>query len=173
MVELVEIAGMSENLIPLMKVALQEAEKGLSKGEVPVGAVLTDPRGIIVARSHNLPITLHDPTAHAEVLALRKGGAFYKNYRLPETTLIVTKEPCPMCMGAAVNARIKRLVFGAFDPKAGAAGSLYNLAQDNALNHQIEVVPGFMEETCMKMLQDFFQDLRRKKRTQREEIKKS
>ena len=167
MAELLEIARMSEDLIHLMREALKEAEKGLGKGEVPVGAVLADPRGIIVARSHNLPITLHDPTAHAEILALRRGGALQKNYRLPGTTLVVTKEPCPMCMGAALNARIKRLVFGAFDPKTGAAGSRYNLAQDEALNHQIEVVPGFMEETCVKILQDFFQNRRRQKRNTR------
>ncbi len=164
---MVEIARMSENLTQLMKEALQEAEKGLSRGEVPVGAVLADPRGIILARSHNLPITLHDPTAHAEILALRKGGACRENYRLPETTLVVTKEPCPMCMGAAINARIKRLVFGAFDPKSGAAGSLYNLAQDHALNHRIDVVPGFMEEACVRLLQEFFQNLRQRKKSTR------
>jgi len=140
----------------LMKKALREAERGFAKGEVPVGAVLAGPDGDIVAKAHNLPISLHDPSAHAEILALRSAGALFKNYRITGATLLVTIEPCLMCMGAALNARISRLVFGAFDPKSGAAGSLYDLAADNRLNHRIEVISGIMEKECRKLMQDFF-----------------
>ena len=141
----------------LMKEALREAEKGRARGEVPVGAVLSDRHGKIVAKAHNLPITLNDPTAHAEILVLRSAGALYKNYRLTDAVLVVTLEPCIMCMGAAINARISQLIFGALDPKHGAAGSLYNVAMDNRLNHKIDVVSGIMEASCRKLLQDFFQ----------------
>ena len=145
-----------------MKQALSEAEKGSSMGEVPVGAVLASPEGQIVAKAYNQPITLGDPTAHAEILAIRKAGLFFRNYRLNNITLVVTLEPCLMCMGAAINARIARLVFGTVDPKAGAAVSLYNLAEDKRLNHRIEVVSGIMEEECRSLIQDFFR-IRREK----------
>lgn len=150
------------DLFHLMKQALSEAEKGSSMGEVPVGAVLASPEGQIVAKAYNQPITLGDPTAHAEILAIRKAGLFFQNYRLNDTTLVVTLEPCLMCMGAAINARIARLVFGAVDPKAGAAVSLYNLAGDKRLNHRIEVVSGIMEEECRSLIQDFFRVRREK-----------
>ncbi len=150
------------DLFHLMKQALSEAEKGSSMGEVPVGAVLASPEGQIVAKAYNQPIALGDPTAHAEILAIRKAGSFFRNYRLNNTTLVVTLEPCLMCMGAAINARIARLVFGTVDPKAGAAVSLYNLAEDKRLNHRIEVVSGIMEEECRSLIQDFFRERRRK-----------
>jgi tRNA(adenine34) deaminase len=150
------------DLFHLMKQALSEAEKGSSMGEVPVGAVLASPEGQIVAKAYNQPIALGDPTAHAEILAIRKAGLFFRNYRLNNTTLVVTLEPCLMCMGAAINARIARLVFGTVDPKAGAAVSLYNLAEDKRLNHRIEVVSGIMEEECRSLIQDFFRERRRK-----------
>ena len=150
------------DLFHLMKQALSEAEKGSSMGEVPVGAVLASPEGQIVAKAYNQPIALGDPTAHAEILAIRKAGLFFRNYRLNDTTLVVTLEPCLMCMGAAINARIARLVFGTVDPKAGAAVSLYNLAEDKRLNHRIEVVSGIMEEECRSLIQDFFRERRRK-----------
>ncbi|MFH1932277.1 MAG: tRNA adenosine(34) deaminase TadA [Pseudomonadota bacterium] len=150
------------DLFHLMKQALSEAEKGSSMGEVPVGAVLASPEGQIVAKAYNQPITLGDPTAHAEILAIRKAGLFFRNYRLNNTTLVVTLEPCLMCMGAAINARIARLVFGTVDPKAGAAVSLYNLAEDKRLNHRIEVVSGIMEEECQSLIQDFFRVRREK-----------
>ena len=139
-----------------MKQALEEAEKGLEKGEVPVGALLSDPNGKVIAKAHNLPISRHDPTAHAEILVLRDAGAFYNNYRLTGSTLVVTLEPCVMCMGAALHARISRLVFGAFDPKSGAAGSLYDLPEDKRFNHRIDVVSGIMEKECTRQLQNFF-----------------
>src|SRR5512136_720559 len=141
---------------PFMKEALQEATKGFEEGEVPVGAVVVDPAGAIVARAHNQPIFLNDPCAHAEILALRQAGIFYKNYRMEGVTLVVTMEPCLMCIGAAVHARVARLVFGAPDPKGGAAGSLYNVPEDLRLNHRIDVIPGVLAEECRKLLQDFF-----------------
>jgi tRNA(adenine34) deaminase len=150
------------DLFHLMKQALSEAEKGSSAGEVPVGAVLASPEGQIVAKAYNQPIALGDPTAHAEILAIRKAGLFFRNYRLNDTTLVVTLEPCLMCMGAAINARIARLVFGTVDPKAGAAVSLYNLAEDKRLNHKIEVVSGIMEEECRSLIQNFFRVRREK-----------
>jgi len=146
-----------------MQEALSEAKKGLVAGEVPVGAVLAGPDGQIVAKAHNQPITLQDPTAHAEILVMRKAGLFFENYRLNNTLLVVTIEPCLMCMGAAVNARIARLAFGAPDPKGGAAGSLYNLASDKRLNHEIEVIPGIMEQECRELIGGFFQGRREKK----------
>jgi len=139
-----------------MEQALREAEKGSEEGEVPVGAVLTGADGTIVAKAHNQPVALRDPTAHAEMLVLRAAGAFYGNYRIPDATLVVTIEPCLMCMGAALHARISRLVFGAYDPKSGAAGSVYNLAADDRLNHKVEVIPGVMEKECRELIQDFF-----------------
>ena len=146
----------------LMRQALREAEKGFSKGEVPVGAVLAAPEGQIVAKAHNQCISLRDPAAHAEILAMRKAGLVFQNYRLNNTVLVVTIEPCLMCMGAAINARIARLVFGSHDPKAGAAGSLYNLGADKRLNHRIEVISMVMEEECRAIMQAFFR-LRRVK----------
>ena len=152
------------DLFHLMKQALREAEKGSSMGEVPVGAVLADPEGQIVAKAYNKPIALGDPTAHAEILAIRKAGSFFRNYRLNNTTLVVTLEPCIMCMGAVIHARIARLVFGTVDPKAGAAVSLYNFSEDKRLNHRIEVVSGILEEECRSILQAFFRDRRKKEK---------
>jgi tRNA(adenine34) deaminase len=144
----------------LMGEALLEAEEALGKGEVPIGAVLAGPEGEILARGCNQPISLIDPTAHAEIITLREAAARCGNYRLPGTTLVVTIEPCIMCMGAAINARVSRLVFGAFDPKAGAAGSIYNLYDDPRLNHRIEVISGIRENECREMLQAFFRSKR-------------
>ena len=162
MMDMIEIQKMAIDYYQLMEHALMEAEKGFKKGEVPVGALLSDPNGKIIAKAHNLPISCNDPTAHAEILVLRDAGAYYNNYRLTGSTLVVTLEPCIMCMGAAFHARVSRLVFGAFDPKSGAAGSLYDLPQDGRFNHRIDVVSGIMETTCSRQLQNFFQ-LRREK----------
>lgn len=152
----------------IMQQALLEAKKGLVKGEVPIGAVILGPDGKILAKDHNQPITLQDPTAHAEILTLRSAGKSLHNYRLLGATLVVTLEPCVMCMGAALNARIARLVFGAFDKKAGAAGSLYNLAEDSRFNHRMEVITGVMEEECAGILKEFFHYRREEKRNRGE-----
>jgi len=152
---------MYPDLYHLMKEALKEAERGLTKGEVPVGAVLAGSDGQIVAKAHNQPIALNDPTAHAEILALRNAGSVLRNYRLNNTILVVTVEPCLMCMAAAISARIPRLAFGAYDPKGGAAGSLYNLASDDRLNHRVEITSGIMEKECRTLMQEFFR-IRRK-----------
>ena len=144
----------------LMEQALIEARKGFDEGEVPVGAVVAGPDGDIIAKAHNQPIGLNDPTAHAEILALRGAGEALKNYRLNEVSLLVTIEPCLMCIGAAIHSRISTLVFGAFDPKGGAAGSLYNPANDTRLNHQIEIVSGIREKECSDLLKDFFRSRR-------------
>jgi tRNA(adenine34) deaminase len=151
---------MTNDYYLLMDKALVEANKGLEKGEVPVGAIIAGDDGEILAKAHNQPISLRDPTAHAEILALKAAGIRCNNYRLKDATLIVTIEPCAMCMGAALNARVERLVFGCFDPKAGAAGSLYDLSADNRLNHKIEVIPGIREKECRKLIQDFFKERR-------------
>jgi tRNA(adenine34) deaminase len=153
---------MESDLFHLMKEALRQAEKGFLNGEVPVGAVLASLDGRILAKAHNQPIALNDPTAHAEILVLRKASLDLQNYRLNDTFLIVTVEPCLMCIGAAIQARVSHLVFGAADPKAGAAGSLYNVASDPRLNHCIEVISGIMEEECRALMQSFFR-LRRGK----------
>jgi tRNA(adenine34) deaminase len=147
----------------MMEEALQEAAKGFAEGEVPVGAVVADVDGLIIARAHNRPVSLNDPTAHAEILALRRAGSVCGNYRLEGAILVVTMEPCPMCMGAAVHARVAKLIFGSSDPKWGAAGSVYDLAGDRRLNHRIEVLAGIMERECSRLMLDFFHSRRMQK----------
>lgn len=142
-----------------MKAALEEAEKALALGEVPVGAVFVKGEKII-ARGHNSSIALHDASAHAEMIALRQAGQALGNYRLTDTELYVTLEPCIMCMGALVHGRVKRILFGARDPKAGAAGSVFDFSCDARLNHCIEVKEGILEEQCRSLLQDFFRSKR-------------
>jgi tRNA(adenine34) deaminase len=138
-----------------MDEALREAAAAGARGEVPVGAVVViDGRSI--GGAGNASIAQHDPTAHAEILALRAAGASVRNYRLPGATLYVTVEPCLMCMGAIVHARVARLVYGCADPKAGAAGSQFDLAADPRLNHAVAVTSGVAEEECRAFLQDFF-----------------
>jgi tRNA(adenine34) deaminase len=157
---MIDILRMPMDYDQLMEEALQEAKKAQGKGEVPVGAVLAGPDGEIIARGYNQPISLSDPTAHAEIFVLRQAATLCSNYRLPGTTLVVTIEPCLMCMGAAINARVSRVVFGAFDPRAGAAGSIYNLSEDTRLNHRIEVISGIRENECRELLQAFFRSKR-------------
>ncbi|NOT55706.1 MAG: tRNA adenosine(34) deaminase TadA [Deltaproteobacteria bacterium] len=142
-----------------MAAALAEAALAEAKDEVPIGAivVLND---LILGRGHNLPIVQHDPTAHAEMIALRDAARAVNNYRLPGTTLYVTVEPCLMCMGALLHARVRRVVFGCHDPKAGAAGSLYNVAADPRLNHQLEVTSGVRAEESRELLRRFFRGKR-------------
>jgi tRNA(adenine34) deaminase len=137
--------------------ALAAAREAGAAGEVPVGAVLVGEGGAILARAFNQPLTLNDPTAHAEVLALRAAAQALGNYRLPGVSLYVTIEPCLMCLGALLQARVRRLVFGAPDPKAGACVSLYRLPEDPRLNHRLEVTGGVREAECRALLQEFFQ----------------
>jgi tRNA(adenine34) deaminase len=144
-----------------MNWALAEAKKAGQKHEVPVGAVLLSEENQVLALSHNLCITNMDPTAHAEIIALRKAAQKMQNYRLLNTTLYVTVEPCVMCMGAIIHARVKTVVFGTRDEKWGAAGSLYNLSEDSRLNHQPEIVEGVLQNECMELIQQFFQARRK------------
>jgi len=147
---------MDQTDVGYMEMALAEAGKAESEGEVPVGAVLVDATGDILAATHNQTIGLPDPTGHAEILALREAARKTGNYRLLNTTLYVTVEPCIMCMGGIVHARVSRVVFGTFDPKWGAAGSLYHLGEDRRLNHRPEVIGGICEDECKALLQGFF-----------------
>jgi len=147
-----------------MQLALDEARKAGQNGEVPIGAILVAEDDKILAAAYNSTISLSDPSAHAEILALRKAGNKLKNYRLLNTTLYVTMEPCLMCMGAIVHARLKRLVFGAYDPKWGAAGSLYNFAEDKRLNHKIEIISGICLEECKNLIRYFFKEKRKNMR---------
>lgn len=142
-----------------MDLAIAQARLAGVAGEVPVGAVLVDPVGGIIASGFNRPISSHDPTAHAEVVALREGALKLSNYRLPGTTLVVTVEPCLMCAGALVSARVSRVVYGAREPKWGAMESLLKLEGLN-LNHRIEVVAGVREKECGQILRDFFRSRR-------------
>ncbi len=139
-----------------MRLALEEARRAAELEEVPVGAVLVSAEGEILARTHNRTICDHDPSAHAEMLAIRQAAARRRNYRLLNTTLYVTVEPCLMCMGAIIHARIARLVFGTRDPKWGAAGSLYNLGEDRRLNHHPDITEGLLMEECRDLIQGFF-----------------
>jgi tRNA(adenine34) deaminase len=143
-----------------MRLALEAAREGLAAGEVPVGAVLVDEAGEVLARAFNRPIGLNDPTAHAEVLALREGARLRGNYRLLGVSLYVTMEPCIMCLGAMIQARLRRLVFGAPDPKGGACVSLYRLPEDARLNHRLEVAGGVREAECRALVQEFFRGRR-------------
>ena len=150
-----------------MRLALDQAHNALLVGEVPVGAVILR-QGKVIATGYNRPITTHDPTAHAEIVALRHAATLLENYRLPECELYVTLEPCAMCAMALVHARLKRVVFGATDPKTGAAGSVLNLFAEPRLNHHTELVGGVMAEACGQLLRDFFAQRRQLQRAARD-----
>jgi tRNA(adenine34) deaminase len=144
----------------LMRVALAEARAGLAAGEVPVGAVVVV-GDVIVGQAHNAPIGLVDPSAHAEVLALREAARKIGNYRLPDATLFATLEPCTMCCGVMIQARLARVVYGAPDPRAGAIESLYRLLDDPRLNHRVEALGGVLADECGALLREFFETKRR------------
>ncbi len=146
-----------------MRLALDEARRALGSGDVPVGAVVLDPTGSVVSSAHNAREADADPTAHAEVLALRRASSVRGEWRLDGCTLVVTLEPCTMCAGALVLARVDRLVFGAYDAKAGAVGSLFDVVRDRRLNHRPEVVPGVLADEATTLLQDFFASHRRRR----------
>ncbi|MBF4591361.1 nucleoside deaminase [Curtobacterium sp. VKM Ac-1395] len=143
-----------------MERALDEARACLATGDVPVGAVVLDEHGAVVATGRNEREATQDPTAHAEVIALRAAAAATGDWHLDRHTLVVTLEPCPMCAGAVLAARVPRVVFGAWDPKAGASGSVYDIARDRRLPHRTEVVAGVLEEQCAALLDDFFRERR-------------
>jgi len=137
--------------------AIAEAEKALAADEVPIGAVVVhEPSGQIIGRGHNRRENDHDPTAHAEIIALREAARATGHWRLLDCVLVVTLEPCPMCAGAAVNARVPRLVYGCADPKAGAVRTLYRLCEDERLNHRVAVEAGVLAERCAELLRGFF-----------------
>jgi tRNA(adenine34) deaminase len=142
-----------------MGLALEEARKALAIGEVPVGAIIVH-AGKVIAEGHNRTQTAHDPSAHAEMIAIRRAAEHLGHWRLLECTLYVTLEPCAMCAGATVLARIPRLVIGAWDPKAGMCGSLANLVQDPRLNHRVSLTPGIRADECSNLLREFFRDRR-------------
>jgi tRNA(adenine34) deaminase len=139
-----------------MRLALAEAEAALATGDVPVGAVVLAPGGGVIGVGRNLREATHDPTGHAEVVAMREAALARGEWRLDGCTLVVTLEPCTMCAGALVLARVARVVFGAWDPKAGAVGSLWDVVRDRRLNHRPEVVSGVLAEECGRLLVDFF-----------------
>lgn len=142
--------------IRFMELALQEARQAMELGEVPVGAVVVDGEGTLLAKAGNRPILDNDPTGHAEMIAMRQAGQKSSNYRLPDATLYVTIEPCVMCAGAMIHARIRRLVFGAVDPKAGALVSQYAIGTDGRLNHRMQIAGGLLADECGELLTSFF-----------------
>ena len=144
-----------------MALAIKQAEKAEAIDEVPVGAVLVKD-DIMVAKAHNQPISKHDASAHAEIQLLRLAGRIMQNYRLPGTTLYVTLEPCAMCLGAMMHARVSRVVFGAFDPKTGVCGSTIDLKNENCFNHEIDIEGGVLAEESKALLQKFFKSRRKK-----------
>lgn len=147
--------------VEFMRAALEEAQQAFSLGEVPVGAIVVH-ENTIIARGHNQREWQKDPTAHAELLVIQQAAEQLQSWRLLDTTLYVTLEPCLMCAGAMLLARIPRLVFGTLDPKAGACSSLFAVHQDSRLNHQIDITEGIEEESCKRILQKFFHELRQK-----------
>lgn len=151
---------MTDNDRKFMLLAIEQAQLARSIGEVPVGAVITDLNHKLISSSHNLRESKQDPTAHAEIIAIRNASEKLKSWRLEGATIYVTLEPCAMCIGAIVLARINRLVFGARDPKAGAVYSVYRIGTDNKLNHQLEVTEGMCEQECSNLLKEFFKKLR-------------
>jgi len=142
-----------------MRFALEQARKAEKEGEVPVGAILVKD-DLVIARAHNKPISTNDPTAHAEIQLLRAAGEELKNYRLPGTTLYVTLEPCAMCLGAIMHARIERVVFGAHDPKTGVCGSSENFMKASCFNHKIDLASGVLENESKQLLKNFFNSRR-------------
>ena len=143
-----------------MALAIKQAVKADTEGEVPVGAVIVKD-GQLIAQAHNLPISTNDATAHAEIQLLRAAGKLQKNYRLIDTTIYVTLEPCVMCLGAMMHARIKRMVYGASDPKTGVCGSHIDLASERFFNHEMEISGGVLEKECKELLQSFFKSRRK------------
>lgn len=150
--------------------ALKEAKKAAALGEIPIGAVVVKNGGII-GRGHNLTQTNHDPTAHAEILAIRQSAQHLGGWRLIGCEMYVTAEPCAMCAGAMIWARIQKVYIGTMDPKAGACGSVFNIVQEEKLNHRVEIQRGLLQQECSEILKEFFRDLRKTKEEKSEETK--
>ena len=155
-----------------MREALKEAQKAYDQEEVPIGAVVVL-NGEIIGRGHNLREKEQDATLHAEIKAIRQANQHLGSWRLEDCELFVTLEPCPMCSGAMILARMKKVVFGAFDPKAGTAGTFMNLLQDSRFNHQVEVEQGVLEEECQEILRSFFKGLRERNKKRKQEAKQA
>lgn len=154
-------ASPSQNAENWMREAIAEAHKALAADEVPIGAIVVhEPTQKIIGRGHNRRETNHDPTAHAEIIALQQAARELESWRLIDCLLVVTLEPCPMCAGAIVNARIPRLIYGCADPKAGAVRTLYQLCEDDRLNHRVAVEEGVLADECAELLKDFFRKQR-------------
>ena len=149
-----------------MAIALEEAKIAFQEDEIPIGAVLVKD-GRIIARGHNRTITLKDPTAHAEIQALRSGALILNNYRLPETSLYVTVEPCIMCYGALIHARIGRLIYGAEEYRTGAINSVFNFSNNNLINHRFQVTSGILKEECAAIMQEFCRKRREEQKRQK------
>ncbi|WP_245961333.1 tRNA adenosine(34) deaminase TadA [Neopusillimonas maritima] len=155
-----------------MALALDQAKRAIELGEIPVGAVVLDEQGRVLGAGHNRTIINHDPTAHAEIVALREAATEQENYRLPGLRVYVTLEPCVMCMGALMHARVAEVIFGASDPKTGACGSVLDISTFKQLNHHTQVRGGVMADACGALLSDFFRDRRAQARAQREQLKR-
>ena len=155
-----------------MREALKEAQKAYDQEEVPIGAVVVL-NGEIIGRGHNLREKEQDATLHAEINAIRQANQHLGSWRLEDCELFVTLEPCPMCSGAMILARMKKVIFGAFDPKAGTAGTFMNLLQDSRFNHQVEVEQGVLEEECQEILRSFFKGLRERNKKRKQEAKQA
>ncbi|WP_298730742.1 tRNA adenosine(34) deaminase TadA [uncultured Granulicatella sp.] len=155
-----------------MREALKEAQKAYDQEEVPIGAVVVL-NGEIIGRGHNLREKEQDATLHAEIKAIRQANQYLGSWRLEDCELFVTLEPCPMCSGAMILARMKKVIFGAFDPKAGTAGTFMNLLQDSRFNHQVEVDQGVLEEECQEILRSFFKGLRERNKQRKQEAKQA
>ena len=148
------------DFVPLMREAIVIAREALLTSDVPVGAVVVDPTGVVVGRGNNLREFDNDPTAHAEIVALREAALAAGSWRLDNHTLVVTLEPCAMCAGAVAQSRIERVVFGAWDEKAGAVGSVWDILRDPRTPHQVEVIAGVLEDECSDLLREFFKEKR-------------
>ncbi|WP_204703540.1 tRNA adenosine(34) deaminase TadA [Granulicatella adiacens] len=155
-----------------MREALKEAQKAYDQAEVPIGAVVVL-NGEIIGRGHNLREKEQDATLHAEIKVIRQANQHLGSWRLEDCELFVTLEPCPMCSGAMILARMKKVIFGAFDPKAGTAGTFMNLLQDSRFNHQVEVEQGVLEEECQEILRSFFKGLRERNKKRKQEAKQA
>lgn len=155
-----------------MREALKEAQKAYDQAEVPIGAVVVC-NGEVIGRGHNLREKEQDATLHAEIKAIRQANQHLGSWRLEDCELFVTLEPCPMCSGAMILARMKKVIFGAFDPKAGTAGTFMNLLQDSRFNHQVEVEQGVLEEECQEILRSFFKGLRERNKQRKQEAKQA